>query len=752
MIWLVAFAGYAALALVMLWPVVSHLASALPHDPFDPALNTWILWWNAHAVPLTERWWNLPSFWPMPGAIALSEHLLGISVLTTPLEWLGVSPVAAYNVALLLSYPLTALAAHGLAYALTRRHEPAVIAGLVFGFSPYRVAQLPHLQMLWAFGLPLALVAMHCYLETGRMPWLAVFGGAWLLQALANSYYLLFFPALIALWLVWFGRAAPQRALALAGTWAICSLPLAPILWTYSRVHRALNLTRELREIESFSADIASVFTTTPEMIVWHRLSNADYPEGQLFPGALALLLVAAAMAVALARGRGGRRSASAFTLARYLCLALAAVVAAVAISTIWIGPWQFPAGHPIISVSSLEKPLDVAAILVVLALAATAAFRDRWRVQSAFAFYVVAAVVMFALSLGPHPRLAGMPILYRGLYSPLLRLPGFSAIRVPARFGMFAILCLSIAAAFAFARLTAALSLSRQRLAAAVCVIVIGVESWPAVPLTTPAAPIPALLRTDLTGAVMELPLGASWLDAPAQFRAITHGRAVVNGYSGYPPPHYRLLSIALRLNDADVLFGLTEKAPLLVAIDRREQFDRWRGLVERQHGEHVADDGSWSIYRIAQAPDASAPADVKPLPIQAIVPSAGREGVARLMDGDLRTEWNSQRVQAGGEFVVVDLGAERYVAAIRLAQGPFVADYPRHVAVDCAADGGDWTPCWNGSIAGRLLRNLIDDPGTAAASIPIERDRVRRLRLTQTAVDPLNGWSIAELSVLGR
>jgi hypothetical protein len=142
----------------------------------------------------------------------------------------------------------------------------------------------------------------------------------------------------------------------------------------------------------------------------------------------------------------------------------------------------------------------------------------------------------------------------------------------------------------------------------------------------------------------------------------------------------------------------------------------------------------------------------DVKALPIQAIVPSAGREGIARMMDGNLQTEWNSQRVQAGGEFVMIDLGADRFVSAVRLAQGPFVSDYPRRLAVECAADGGEWTPCWSGSIAGRLLRNLIVDPATAAASIPIDRDHVRRLRLTQTVVDPLNGWSIAELSVLGR
>ena len=85
--------------------------------------------------------------------------------------------------------------------------------------------------------------------------------------------------------------------------------------------------------------------------------------------------------------------------------------------------------------------------------------------------------------------------------------------------------------------------------------------------------------------------------------------------------------------------------------------------------------------------------------------------------------------------------------------SSGPFIADYPRRLAIDCAADGTEeWAPCWNGSVAGLLLRSVLDDPARASALIPIDRDGVRRVRLTQTAVDRMNGWSIAEIAVLGR
>jgi len=277
--------------------------------------------------------------------------------------------------------------------------------------------------------------------------------------------------------------------------------------------------------------------------------------------------------------------------------------------------------------------------------------------------------------------------------------------------------------------------------------------ESWPAIALASPAAPIAALERHDLDGPVIELPLGESWLDAPAQFRGIAHGRPVVNGYSGYAPPHYELLSTALRLNDGDVLHGLTSKTALVAVLNRREEVDRWRALVESQRGEFVSKDEYFEVYRLPLNPGAVARSSDPPLPIQAIEASADPEGVGRMLDGNLETIWNSTKVQAGGEYIIVDLGSNRSVSSVTLTAGRFVSDYPRRLTIDCARDGADgWERCWSGSVAGLLLRSLLDNRAGAAASIPIERDGVRRLRLTQTAVDPMNGWSIAEIAVLGK
>ena len=74
-------AAYVALTAAMIFPVAVH-PQGIPHDPGDPLLNIWILWWNATAVPFTAQWWNAPSYWPLQGSFTFSEHLAGLSPLT----------------------------------------------------------------------------------------------------------------------------------------------------------------------------------------------------------------------------------------------------------------------------------------------------------------------------------------------------------------------------------------------------------------------------------------------------------------------------------------------------------------------------------------------------------------------------------------------------------------------------------------------------------------------------------------------
>ncbi len=248
-------------------------------------------------MPFTEAWWNAPMMWPMAGAMTLSEHLVGLGLVATPLQLAGANPVTAYNVCFLLTFALSGFFAFLLGRRLTGSTFAGICAGIAFGFAPYRASQLAHIQVLSAQWMPLALLGLHAYLSTGARRWLVVFGIAWLIQALSNNYFLLFFPVLVVAWLAWFvdWRRAPRRGLAIVGAWVVASLPLLPVLLKYREVHEMLGLTRKVAEIRDYSAMPASFLHAAPLMKFWREGPAPTY-EQYLFTGVTVVLLALAGL------------------------------------------------------------------------------------------------------------------------------------------------------------------------------------------------------------------------------------------------------------------------------------------------------------------------------------------------------------------------------------------------------------------------------------------------------------------------
>ena len=106
-------------------------------------------------------------FYPYPKTLTYSENLLGIAVLTAPVQWLTGNPVLGYNVAFLFSYVLAGSGMYLLAVSITGNRLAAVVSGVAFAFLPYRVAQLPHLQMLMFGWMPIGLWALHRFFRSG---------------------------------------------------------------------------------------------------------------------------------------------------------------------------------------------------------------------------------------------------------------------------------------------------------------------------------------------------------------------------------------------------------------------------------------------------------------------------------------------------------------------------------------------------------------------------------------------------------
>jgi F5/8 type C domain-containing protein len=744
---------YTALTAALTWPLVLSPGSTVPNDLGDPLLNTFLIAWNARTTPLTDRWWNLPQFYPQPGVTSYSEHLLGLAVLTTPIIKVTGNPLLAYNAAFFLSFVLCALSAHLLAYVLTQRHDAGVLAGLAFAFAPYRMAQLAHIQVLSAYWIPLALTGLHLYFAERRGRWLALFAVAWLMQALTCGYYLFYLSVLVAFWLIWFaiGRERWADIGRVLAVWAVAALAMTPIAYGYVKYQRAYGLRRWPDEIAAFSADVASLLKAPDSGRLWGWLNVIDRPESALFPGLTVVFLAAGGLAIAwVAASRSGTGRLAA---ARWF-LAGAALAGLIAATPGIFGPWKLQvAGLKVISVTTARKPLSLALLLAATALLLHPSVRTAWRRRSPLAFYALATVLMWLFSLGPSPTLMDRPFIYKAPYSWLLMLPGVDGVRVPARFWVLATLCLAIAAALALAQMTERWPRLRSWLPALACTLVL-LEAWPR-PIHVLPRPASRPVHTPAV-ARLEVPANPA-RDAIVLFRAAEHRRPVVNGYSGYFAPHYWALQYLLEQKDPAVLARLSSMGTIEAVVDHQLDGDRrWRTFLGSDpQATVVHSDPEYTAYRIGRSGPASASALPQmrgaPLPIAAVTASRSQDLVGHMTDGDRITRWHTGGPQDPTNQVTVDLGATRAVGGVEEDIGGYIADFPRFLIIDTSADGATWVPAWSGGTALVALSSAIEEPLNIPLRFPFPSRPARYVRLRQTGADDVYYWSIAELRVYG-
>jgi len=120
---------YILASVVMGREVLAHLGDSIANDAGDPILTTTILHWVATHLPYTDAWYQFPIFYPSRDTLTFSEHLLGVSVVAAPIEWVTGSPVIAYNLTLIASFALSAAAMF--AFGQTPRFPAAMLATCV---------------------------------------------------------------------------------------------------------------------------------------------------------------------------------------------------------------------------------------------------------------------------------------------------------------------------------------------------------------------------------------------------------------------------------------------------------------------------------------------------------------------------------------------------------------------------------------------------------------------------------------------
>jgi hypothetical protein len=589
-----AFLTYLTLSLVLTWPVARGLGSDVPGDLGDSLLNMWILAWGAEHVPKLvtgaigwNEFWNANIFHPAPLALAFSEHLFGQTLQILPVYWLTGNIILCYNLLFISSFALSGFGAYLLVRDLTGNNRAAFIAGLAYGFLPYRIASVPHIQVMSSQWMPYALWGLNRFIT--RIPdagsprpayrGLASGTGALVLQNWSCGYYLLYFAPFVPLFVIhrmWTqGVLRNGRAWALLGAAAITTVALSlPFLFPYREAQQVHGFERPIGEVYFFAANFWSYITASENVRLYGDLLRFNVrSEQELFLGfvplALAIVALAAGVWRAAAFSSAVARSAkveavaastpslSIITQVVTILLAVAAATQFFAlISVILFGGFELDvAGIPIRARTPVRTLLQfLVAFGLLLAVSPRARVGSLRAARSPIALFALLAVLAVWLSFGPRYGL------YELLYDYV---PGFNGLRVPARYAMIAGLFLAVLSGFGTRTLLdppkpGALSSGRRRTAVLAALILlegtaVPIEhnrTWAQNEAMPPARVYPRAEAPVIYGRLAALPAGTVVTEFPFgdvaweiryTYYAAAHWKPITNGYSGSFPQSYK-------------------------------------------------------------------------------------------------------------------------------------------------------------------------------------------------------------------
>ena len=575
-----AFTAYLLLAIATTWPLTRGLSQDVPWDLGDPLLVMWILAWDCEQllrilggdVSRIASFFNANIFYPVPLTLAYSEHLIAQAVQILPVYALTGNPILSYNILFLSTWALSGLGTYLLVRELTGSAIGGFVAGLLFAFAPYRVPQSAHLHVLSSQWMPFVLFGLRRYFESRRRLPLLGAALALVLQCLSSGYYLLFFSPLAAAFALWemgsrdlWRDVRVWRDLVLVGMCVV--ILVAPFLLPYAALRSEWEASRAISEVMLYSADLYSYGTAFSEQRLWGDvLRMFPKPEGELFPGFVPTLLAFIGLVWAgTAMGASPPQRVPRRWLTWFLAI-LTVSHAVAAVLALALRRITFDAGWFVLRLSNVNQMLVRSSVAFGLLLVVSPATRTRVRgFLRDRGFYALAGVMLLWLSLGPAPQAFGRPI---AIASPYLFLyehvPAFDGLRVPARLAMLVALMVAVLAGYG------ARSIARCRGGTALLAVLCGLFLLEAthIPFTLngtalvrdlvtpearvyPPAQAPAvyreLARQTEAGVLIELPLGQPDYDIRAVYYSTVHWQPLVNGYSGFFPPQYGLLTTAL-------------------------------------------------------------------------------------------------------------------------------------------------------------------------------------------------------------
>jgi hypothetical protein len=536
---------FAALTLLKTYPLTRHFGTHLPVGLSDPLLNTWILAWDVHALTTDPlNLFNTNIFYPLQNTLALSEHMIAVVPIFAPAYLLTGNPIFAYNTVLFQSFIFSGLTMFLLVHRWTGNFWAALLSGCLFAFAPIRFAVLSHVQLYNFYWAPLVFLFLDKFVWSKRWTDLAWFAVFYWLQVLASVYLAWFITIGVGVYVFYHvlrvDRGLLDRAMIPhCATFIVGSLiVLLPFHLPYYAIQQQWGFSTYLQECIYWAADPVLNYLSPPYLFNHAYLSVVQSHFPRLYtPPNSQMLFPGFVSSFLVVVG----------SLAGAKCL---------------------PAGG---------SP----------------------RLQRLFRLMLIMAVI---LSLGPFlvilGRTTSFPLPYLLFY---YLVPGFHAMRVPARFALMGALAASVLAALGFLKTSAFLQ-SRwglrppwtyrlQALLALFWMILFMLElGFKPLPLERipSGQDVPQVYRwlatKPLNGPIVELPLGESFWEAlKYMYFSTYHWLPLVNGSSRFYPPTYTQLSAEITdlpsRESAELLSSIGVKA-VIVHSDQLEpsETSRWQ------------------------------------------------------------------------------------------------------------------------------------------------------------------------------
>jgi hypothetical protein len=520
---------FSALTVLLAFPVVSQLGSAVPGWEGDNLQFVRSVWWVEHALLDLHiaPFFDPTSFHPVGEHIARSEMTPVNTFLAVPITALW-NAQAAYSVMILFSFVATAMGAYFWVLQLTGRRSAGIVAGAIAGFLPLRFAHmLGHLPEITTQWVPWTLFAFERFLERRTQGRAAVLGIFVALVALACWYYghaLALMLPVYAVARTWRSRDVwrdPAWWRGIGISVAVAAVLVMPFVIPAARLHAGGELRRRIADMDAWSINPYDFFLPNLWHPLWGAAGRLRFPvQGSMWVerGIVFGYVACAAAVLGLARGQPRRIVRMLFVV---WCVSY----------LIALGPSLHFHDHPVL------LPLPT------------------WMVSAADgALGVLGALSGQGQGLRAEIVTTGHTPVFLPSFFLYYLFPLTSSMRTMSRFGLWTNML--TAALAAFGAIVAMDWVSRRRgrtaghIVAGALVAAVAFESLTVIPMM-PLAPRPVdrWLATEPPDAVVvELPVD----QATRMFQnyyATVHGRSMVFGWNGdsFPPPEYAARVAAL-------------------------------------------------------------------------------------------------------------------------------------------------------------------------------------------------------------